>query len=70
LRSVAISTASSSGGGGRTAAGPLRGVDYGERELHWLRNVSEPIGTYLVSVPRDVGGRLRAAFRSASSRMQ
>src|SRR5919198_31708 len=31
----------------RAEAGPMRGVDYGERELHWLRNVSEPIATYL-----------------------
>jgi adenylate cyclase len=31
----------------RAAAGALPGVDWGERELHWLRNVSEPVGTYL-----------------------
>ncbi|HTX30317.1 MAG TPA: adenylate/guanylate cyclase domain-containing protein [Solirubrobacteraceae bacterium] len=33
----------------RTAAGEIAGVEWGERELHWLRNVSEPVGTYLVS---------------------
>jgi adenylate cyclase len=32
----------------RRAAGEIPGVDWGERELHWLRNVSEPVGTYLV----------------------
>ena len=30
----------------RGAAGRLRKVDFGERRLHWLRNVTEPIGTY------------------------
>jgi class 3 adenylate cyclase len=33
----------------REAAGALPDIDWGERELHWLRNVSEPVGTYLVS---------------------
>jgi hypothetical protein len=33
----------------RSAAGGISGVDWGERELHWLRNVSEPVGTYLAS---------------------
>jgi class 3 adenylate cyclase len=33
----------------RAAAGGIGGVDWGERELHWLRNVSEPVGTYLAS---------------------
>lgn len=37
----------------RTAAGEIAGVEWGERELHWLRNVSEPVGTYLVSAQRD-----------------
>jgi adenylate cyclase len=32
----------------RNAAGDIAGVDWGQRELHWLRNVSEPVGTYLV----------------------
>jgi adenylate cyclase len=30
----------------RVAAGRIRRVDFGERKLHWLRNVTEPIGTY------------------------
>jgi adenylate cyclase len=34
----------------REAAGQLAGVSWGERELHWLRNVSEPVATYLASV--------------------
>ena len=33
----------------REAAGNVPGLDWGDRELHWLRNVSEPVGTYLVS---------------------
>jgi adenylate cyclase len=33
----------------RSAAGEIAGVEWGKRELHWLRNVSEPVGTYLVS---------------------
>jgi len=33
----------------RAAAYGIRDVDCGERELHWLRNVSEPVGTYLAS---------------------
>jgi len=32
----------------RRAAGEIADVDWGERELHWLRNVSQPVGTYLV----------------------
>jgi adenylate cyclase len=48
----------------RAAAGRMRGVDYGERELHWLRNVSEPIGTYLVRAD-DPAGRVRTAVGRA-----
>lgn len=33
----------------RQAAGAIPGVDWGERELHWLRHVSEPVATYLIS---------------------
>jgi adenylate cyclase len=33
----------------RSAAGDMPGVDWGERELHWLRNVSDPVPTYLVT---------------------
>ena len=37
----------------RDAAGKVPGVDWGERELHWLRNVSEPVGTYLASCGQE-----------------
>lgn len=49
----------------RSAAGEIPGVDWGERELHWLRNVAEPVGTYLVSAGPDepVGGVHRPARR-------
>ena len=30
----------------REAAGRLPKVEFGERRLHWLRNVTEPVGTY------------------------
>jgi len=33
----------------RKAAGGMADVQWGKRELHWLRNVSEPVGTYLVA---------------------
>lgn len=33
----------------RDAAGPLPEVCWGERELHWLRGVSQPVATYLIS---------------------
>jgi adenylate cyclase len=33
----------------RDAVGTVAGLDWGQRELHWLRNVSEPVGTYLVT---------------------
>jgi adenylate cyclase len=41
----------------RNAAGELAEVDWGERELHWLRNVSEPVGTYLVGRNLDEEAR-------------
>jgi class 3 adenylate cyclase len=37
----------------REAAGEMAEIEWGERELHWLRNVSEPVGTYLVSLRRE-----------------
>jgi class 3 adenylate cyclase len=56
----------------RAAAGEIPGVDWGERELHWLRNVSEPVGTYLVrpeparsavpKAPLGAGRRLSLGF--------
>ncbi len=39
----------------RREAGEIAGVEWGERELHWLRNVSEPVGTYLVSARVQAG---------------
>ena len=30
----------------RSAAGRMRKVDFGERRLHWLRNVTEPVATF------------------------
>jgi adenylate cyclase len=30
----------------RTAAGSLADVEWGQRELHWLRNISQPIAAY------------------------
>jgi class 3 adenylate cyclase len=44
----------------RAAAGRMRDVDYGQRELHWLRNVTEPIGSYRVQVNESSGGGVRA----------
>ena len=35
----------------RRMADGLGRVDWGKRELHWLRNVSEPVPAYLVSEP-------------------
>jgi adenylate cyclase len=48
----------------RDAAGNLPGVEWSDRELHWLRNVSEPVGTYLASCPEAAGeAGLRPAKR-------
>src|SRR5438270_6247458 len=47
----------------RDAAGSFPGVDWGERELHWLRNVSEPVGTYLVSCREEPATVLRSRKR-------
>lgn len=33
----------------RSAAAEMTGIEWGDRELHWLRNVSEPVPTYLAS---------------------
>ena len=43
----------------RCAAGRLRRVDFGERRLHWLRNVTQPIAAHVVS---------RASLRPCSIR--
>jgi adenylate cyclase len=52
----------------RAAAGRMRCVDFGERELHWLRNVSEPIGTHLVQERGDAYKRVRTALGHAFGR--
>lgn len=44
----------------RVAAGSVPGLDWGDRELHWLRNVSEPVGTYLVSCPEESARQSRS----------
>ncbi len=45
----------------RAAAGQLDSVEWGARELHWLRNVSQPVVTYVAAAceertERDQGG--------------
>jgi class 3 adenylate cyclase len=57
----------------RRAAGEIAGVEWGERELHWLRNVSEPVGAYLVSARPEVGAghvERRQQERGRSPRMR
>jgi class 3 adenylate cyclase len=53
---VAARLCSAAGGGEvlvsewtRSAAQRLKWVEFGERRLHWLRNVTEPIGAYVAS---------------------
>jgi class 3 adenylate cyclase len=41
------------------AAGALRGVEVGEHRLHWLKNLSEPVGAHSVSPQECDEGRLR-----------
>jgi len=52
----------------RGAAGRLRKVDFGARRLHWLRNVTEPIGTYSVRDRPCPGVGFRELARAALSR--
>jgi adenylate cyclase len=54
---VAARLCSAAGGGevlvseqARRAAGRLPKVEFGERRLHWLRNVTEPIAAHVASV--------------------
>ena len=47
----------------RDAAGKVDSLAWGRRELHWLRNVSEPVGTYLVSCRAEPPAKLVAAKR-------
>jgi adenylate cyclase len=47
------------------AAGRLRGAALGDRRLHWLKNVTEPIGAQLATSRRNhcpVQGRVRKLF--------
>jgi class 3 adenylate cyclase len=48
----------------REAAGNVPGIEWGSRELHWLRNVSEPVSTYFVSKREHVVARPAARERS------
>jgi adenylate cyclase len=41
----------------RNAAGRLAKVEFGDRRLHWLRNVTEPIAAHVAS-GHDASGRL------------
>jgi adenylate cyclase len=50
---VAARLCSAAGGGEvlvseatRTAAGPLDGIELGDRQLHWLKNVPEPVAAW------------------------
>jgi adenylate cyclase len=50
----------------RAAAGRMRAVDFGERRLHWLRNVTEPIGTYSARGRKGAFDRLRTVAGCAA----
>lgn len=52
----------------RGAAGRLPKVNFGERHLHWLRNVTEPIATYSAQLRACPGQGLRATIRAALAR--
>lgn len=54
----------------RASAGRLAGIDWGARELHWLRNVSQPIGAYCAARAEDVSapGRIGLIRRGAATR--
>jgi adenylate cyclase len=52
----------------RDAAGPLGRVVWGERHLHWLRNVTKPVGTYSVREPVGVTWRPRATLACVMGR--
>ena len=39
----------------------MRKVDFGERRLHWLRNVTEPVPTYSARERACPGQSLKAA---------
>jgi adenylate cyclase len=50
------------------AAGPLRRVEFGERRLHWLKNVSEPFPARLVTARR--GAALTSCLVPAVRRLE
>lgn len=52
----------------RRAAGRLRKVDFGDRNLHWLRNVTEPIPTYSARPRACPGEGLTSALRAIAAR--
>jgi adenylate cyclase len=58
----------------RSAAGSLRRVAWGDRHLHWLRNVTEPVGTYSVRELAGIVARARATvacpIRRAAPRLE
>lgn len=51
----------------RSQAGTMCRVQFGERELHWLRNVSEPIPTHLAR-RRDLRAAMACMFTHAFRR--
>ena len=47
----------------REAAGPLREVELGERRLHWLKNVTEPVAARIARAPEySDESRIRRMF--------
>jgi adenylate cyclase len=50
----------------RAAAGSLDGVELGERQLHWLKNVPEPVVTWSASATEQPAPRWGWARRLAS----
>jgi adenylate cyclase len=44
----------------RAAAGPMRKVRLGDRQLHWLKNITEPVAAYIAGEHQCVPERLRA----------
>ena len=70
---VAARLCSAAGGGealvsehARETAGRLRNVEFSERRLHWLRNVTEPIAAHVASPrPQPLTERLAAPLRRA-----
>ena len=52
----------------RGAAGRIRKVDFRDRRLHWLRNVTEPIATYSARQRSCAVENVAAAARAAVAR--